>query len=142
MLTTTIDTHAIIRKLKPAIRPAIQAGMVSPDEVQIFINHLFQNPYLLDVFQYTHEKPEQDYFVGFDCLTSPDFNQFIDDLIDNDGEHPINWSLTVGTFKLHCLNRYVSETHTLTQSPNGSFITTLREGTVDTYLIIELDDKA
>lgn len=132
-----IDVRAVLRKLKRAIDPAIESGILSPNDAQAMITHVFHDPIVLNVFQYVHEKPERDYFVGFDCLTSSDLDVFTQELIDTDGENPIDWTISIGTLKLHCLNRYVSNEQTLTQAPNGTFVFTEREGTVDTYLIIE-----
>lgn len=138
MTAIMIDTRAVLRKFTPVINPVVTAGLITPDEAQTLIDHVFQNLQLLTIVQYTKEKPEHDYFAGFDCLTTRDFNYFIDDLIDNDGEHPIDWVVTIGAFTIHCLNRYIAAEKTLTQTPDGRFVTTNREGTVDTYLIIEI----
>jgi len=136
-----IDMGEVLRKLTYALEPALDAGTVSPDEAQSIIIYLIQDPQLLHLFQYVHEKPAHDYFAGFDCLSTPGLSDFIHDLIDSDGESPIEWTRDLDIVKIHCLNRYIADERTLTQDANGDFIFTNRVGTVDTYLIIELPDK-
>lgn len=135
-----IDVHAVLRKLKPAIEPALKSGVLTPNDAQRITETILLDPQLLFVVQHIHEKPNRDYFVGFDCLTTTELNQLIDDMIDSNGEDPIEWSVATDSLTIHCLNQYVADNKTLAQSPNGQFFFTEREGTADTYLIIEVPE--